>query len=207
MTFTPQSASVDAGTGLDVAVIPGSGDQKVQVLAPVEAKDGAPAALTHDATEDYDTGQHGLILLGKRQDTVAPIAANGKLQPLQVNDRGEVKVSQPVYPAEPSAGTRGPVCVNATSSGTTEIIAAPGSGVSIYVISAVLSNAGSSKIRAGLRAGTGGTDRLRAMLAADGGGAREQWTPAWKLPANTALVVNLGAAGDVEVSVHFYTAA
>lgn len=264
MSFTPQSASVDAGTGLDVAALPDGSGRHKQIMVPAEAKDGAAAPLTHDDTEAYASGLHGTILLTKRQDAQGPIAgADGRLTPLQTDAQGALLVAprsgvaQPVVggaahdatannpvgiggranatepaevsadgdlvhawldrkgrlvlvsehpPAEPSSGAHGPVSVNATASGTTTVIAAPAAGQSIHVTSVLLSNQGAAKVRASLRAGTGGADRLRGTLAADGGGLREGYAPAWKLPAATALVVNLGAAGDVDVNVHFYVA-
>ena len=86
------------------------------------------------------------------------------------------------------------------------MVAAPGAGQSIYLTNVFLSNDGSAKVAVAMTEGAAGTARMRASLAADGGGVDRDFNPPWKLPANTALVANLSAAGDVEVNVHYFVA-
>jgi hypothetical protein len=97
-----------------------------------------------------------------------------------------------------------PVVVNVTASGDTTVIAAPGAGISIHVLWVWLSNNAAAKRKVALREGAAGTIRARGTLATDGGGVTKSFRPWWKLPAATALVVNLDAAGDVEVNIEYF---
>lgn len=118
----------------------------------------------------------------------------------QINLSGRSSVHEP-YPLPAASGTRGPVTLNATASGDTEVVAAT-AGASIVVTSYWLSNRGSADITAALREGT--TDRIKGMLAANGGGVAQPLHPHWKLPVNTALNLNLSATGNVDANVQFY---
>lgn len=102
-----------------------------------------------------------------------------------------------------------PVTLNATASGDTTVIAAPGASVSIYVCKASVHNRAATNRRASLRDGTAGTIRWAAELAAEGGGSLVDFgSRGWKLTANTLLAVNLDAAGDVDVNItEYYLAA
>jgi len=132
--------------------------------------------------------------------------------PAGTNNIGDIDVltlpaiNQHVTPAVVSA-TQGPIRANVTASGDTTLIAAPGGGLSIYVTGIMASNQGASKIRALVREGAAGTIRGGGTLAGNGGGYVFPYAPAWKLPANTALVANLSAAGDVDYTVHFFVVA
>jgi hypothetical protein len=98
-----------------------------------------------------------------------------------------------------------PVTVNATSSGDTTVIAAPGASVSLYICKASVHNRDSANVVVALQDGAGGTSRWRAELAAAGGGALIDFgTRGWKLTANTLLNVNLGGAGSVDVNITSY---
>jgi hypothetical protein len=98
-----------------------------------------------------------------------------------------------------------PVSLNATASGNTTVIAAPGGGVSIHVRRASVHNrAGTTRVVA-LTDGAGGTVRWRAELGINGGGSLIDFgSHGWALTSNTALVVNLDAAGDVDVNITDY---
>jgi hypothetical protein len=98
-----------------------------------------------------------------------------------------------------------PVTLNATSSGNTTVIAAPGASVSLYICKASVHNRDSANVVVTLQDGAGGTSRWRAELAAEGGGALIDFgTRGWKLTANTLLNVNLGGAGSVDVNITSY---
>lgn len=101
-----------------------------------------------------------------------------------------------------------PVTVNATSSGNTTVIAAPGAG-SLYIQKASVHNRAAANRLVALTDGAGGTTRWRAELIAEGGGSLIDFgARGWKLTATTALVVNLDSAGDVDVNItEYYIAA
>lgn len=102
-----------------------------------------------------------------------------------------------------------PVTVNATASGNTTVIAAPGASLSLYICKASVHNRDAANVVVALQDGAGGTSRWRAELAAEGGGALIDFgARGWKLTANTLLNVNLSAVGSVDVNVtDFYIAA
>lgn len=108
-----------------------------------------------------------------------------------------------VLPGHPSP--EAPATVNATASGNTTVIAAPGANVSLYICKGSIHNSGASNITAILQDGAGGTARWAAELAAEGGGSMFDFgARGWKLTANTLLNVNLSAGGDVRVNVSEY---
>lgn len=98
-----------------------------------------------------------------------------------------------------------PAVVNATAAGDTQVIAAPGAGVSLYICKVTLNNGATAVNAVQLQEGGTTTNRGGGDLAQDGGGVNLDYgSRGWKLAANTALDVNLGAAGDVWVSVTEY---
>ncbi len=103
------------------------------------------------------------------------------------------------------ANPEAPVTVNATASGNTTVIAAPGASVSLYICKASIHNRASSNRVVALSDGAAGTTRWKAELAAEGGGSMIDFgARGWKLTSNTLLNVNLDAAGDVDVNITEY---
>lgn len=106
---------------------------------------------------------------------------------------------------EGHANPESPVSQNATASGNTTVIAAPGASLSLYIKKASVHNADSSTVTVKLQDGAGGTTRWQALLAADGGGSIIDFgSRGWKLTANTLLNVNLSGAGNVDVNITEY---
>ena len=101
-----------------------------------------------------------------------------------------------------------PLRVNATASGETTLITAPGVGLSLYICKGSVHNSDASTEVVGLREPSG-TNVWEAELAADGGGSLFDFgSDGWKLTANTALAGNLGSAGAVTFNVtEYYIAA
>lgn len=97
-----------------------------------------------------------------------------------------------------------PVTQNGTASGQ-EVIAAPGSGLSLYIHKGSIHNRAASETVVSLREGTSGTIRFTANCGADGGGTLFDFGPqGWKLPANTALVADIAQDScDVNVTEHY----
>lgn len=105
-----------------------------------------------------------------------------------------------VVPGHPNP--EAPVVVNATASGDTTVVSAPGASVSLYIVRVALVNGGSAVVSAQLQEASSATNRGGGDLAANGGGMILDYGPrGWKLTANTALQINLSATGDVWVSV------
>ena len=98
-----------------------------------------------------------------------------------------------------------PVYVNATASGDTEVIAAPGAGINLYIQKVLITNGGSAVRNVQLQEGGTATNRGPGDLAADGGGTMMDFgMRGWQIAANTALDVNLDSGGDVHVTVLQY---
>ncbi len=98
-----------------------------------------------------------------------------------------------------------PVSINATASGDTAVLAAPGASLSLHICKGTILNAGASPIVVALQENGSATSRWSGELAAEGGGAAFDFgSRGWKLTANTGLDVNLNGAGDVRVNVTEY---
>ena len=97
-----------------------------------------------------------------------------------------------------------PLTVNATASGVTQVIATPGASVSLYICKGSIHNGGASLVNVGLREAAG-SNVWEADLGKSGGGSLFDFgSRGWKLTANTAMQVDLGAAGDVWINVTDY---
>lgn len=95
-----------------------------------------------------------------------------------------------------------PVYVNATGSGDTTLLAAPGASLSLYIQKILITNGGSVVNNVQIQVDGTAVNRGPGDLAADGGGAMMDFgARGWKIAANTALDINLGAAGDVHATV------
>jgi hypothetical protein len=148
------------------------------------------------------------LAIGGRANTSEPgtAVADGDASWLWTDKWGRLVVTLDTPGKAAAADAHGPYTENATASGDTSIIAAPGASTSIVVTGFWLSNQGAAKIRVALTEGAAGTKRYNGTLAADGGGVvRDRIN--WVLPANTALVVNLGVAGDVDVNIDYHVQA
>jgi len=107
------------------------------------------------------------------------------------------------------ANPEAPISLNATASGNTTVISAPGASLSLYICKGSIHNRAATNRLVRLEDGAGGTIRWRAEVAAEGGGAAFDFgSRGWKLTANTLLNVNLDAAGDVDINItEYYIAA
>lgn len=94
-----------------------------------------------------------------------------------------------------------------TSGSNQELIAAPGGGVSIYVVFIILQNETANAQTLILRDGS--TDKIRVRAPNDGNGMAgplgEKFI--WKLTANTALNLLLSASFTVGYTIGYYTGA
>jgi hypothetical protein len=138
------------------------------------------------------------VLIAARANANEPtaVSADGDATHLWADLLGRLVV----IPGHPNP--EAPITLNATSSGNTTVIAAPGASLSLYICKASVHNRDSANVLVALQDGAGGTSRWRAELAAEGGGALIDFgARGWKLTANTLLNVNLGGAGSVDVNV------
>jgi hypothetical protein len=102
-----------------------------------------------------------------------------------------------------------PQTAHAEPSNTTEadLVAAPGSGLSIYVVSLHGSNAGASLSTIAFRDGTGsGNNKFNFAMAANGGGFTVNLNVPWKLTTNTALKIAQSASVQIYTTVTYYIA-
>lgn len=89
--------------------------------------------------------------------------------------------------------------VSITSIGDSTIVAAPGAGLSILVKRITLSTTSAASINPFLREGVGGVVKKRWLTTTTFNFTEES---NWKLPANTALVINLAVAVATGVAVN-----
>ena len=109
------------------------------------------------------------------------------------------------FPPTCGPNPQAPLSSNVTASGNTTLVAAPGAGLSIYVNKGVIVNRAATNRLVALTDGAGGTVRLRGEARQEGGGFGFDFgNRGWKLTANTALVANLDAAGDLDVNITEY---
>lgn len=100
-----------------------------------------------------------------------------------------------------------PAYLSVSTASNTQVIAAPGAGLSIYVTDMEGSNAGASTTTVTFYEGAGTTARYSRVMAATGGGFVTNLNSPWKLPANTALSLTQSAANQGYYTVNYYTAA
>lgn len=105
------------------------------------------------------------------------------------------------------ANPEAPVTVNGSAAGLS-VIAAPGASLSLYICKVTVTNRAAAENVVSLREGAAGTIRTTINCAADGGGANLDYgARGWKLPANTALIADIGAASaDVNVNEYYIAA-
>lgn len=196
------------GTALDVNTGNASAGTQRVVLAtdqPAVTVDlGANNDVTATGNVAHDAVDSGNpVKLGGHARTGDPqtAVANADRVDAWFDASGRLVVSLDRPPAVAAADEFGPYYENVTASGDTQIIAGTASQ-SIYVKRVWLSNnSGSATIKALLREGAAGTIRAGGTLNKNGGGVMCQFDPAWKLPANTDLTLNLSATGDVSCNV------
>ena len=93
-----------------------------------------------------------------------------------------------------------PDTVNATASGETEVIPAPGADKCIRIKYLEANNVGADQRVVSFRAGTGGGDKFKSSMPQYGSMKNANFIDSyWILPPNTALLVNLDDVGDVNV--------
>jgi hypothetical protein len=173
--------NTDAGGNLRVVTQGGAGGtaQIDDSAFTVGTDAGTPAMGLYDdtATDTVDEGDVGAV----RMDA---------LRRLIVVDGGT-----------PAAA---PVYVNATNSGDTAVIAAPGSGA-LYIQRVLIINGGSAIVTANLQENGAATNYGPGDLAADGGGAVLDFgMRGWKLADTTGLDINCGTTCDLHVTVLQY---
>jgi hypothetical protein len=122
---------------------------------------------------------------------------------------GQVSVSGAINlyttTGNPSA-SRGPRCIIASTSANVSLIAAPGSGMAVYVTQLAVSNASGTNSRA--RVGTSASiGQVTMMMAQSGGGFTMQFTPPWRLSANEALLGSVKPnVSEGIFNIHFFVA-
>lgn len=97
-----------------------------------------------------------------------------------------------------------PASLNATASGETSVLSAPGVNKALKIKYLMANNSGDSQLAVSFREGTGGDDKFKNSMPQYG----SMWNAnlmntAWLLKENTALLVNLGGAGNVNVQVGY----
>lgn len=188
--------TANAGSGTFATNLSQVGGTNV-VTGGVNGSQGVGGLAAHDAAVSGNP-----VLIGGRAnlDEPAAVDANGDAVHAWFDRLGRQVVVRGHSNPEP------PVSINATASGNTTVISAPGSSVSLVIRKASVHNRAATTRTVALTDGAGGTTRWKALLAADGGGSIIDFGDrGWKLTANTLLNVNLDAAGNIDVNVTEYS--
>lgn len=165
---------------LDVAIVDASGNQITSF--------GSSTQYTEGDTDATITGN--AVMWEDAADTLRPVSA---VKPL------------PVAVVTAHNDSAAPARIALTNTTEQTLIAAPGPGLSLYVMAMAGSNDGGSRTLIDLKEGAGGTIRYTFCLAPRGGGfAHANFL--WKLPANTALRVQQNSAQDSYVTVNYRVA-
>ena len=142
----------------------------------------------------------GVPIMGLFDDAETDSVSEGDVGVLRMSSDRRLYIIDGEIP-ESSA----PVYVNATGSGDTAVLATPGAGLQLNVQRLLITNGGTAVNNVQLQVNGTATNRGPGDLAADGGGAVMEFGMAgWKIAANTGLDVNLGANGDIHVTVEQY---
>lgn len=106
------------------------------------------------------------------------------------------------------ATPQSPATLTITASTTdTQVITAPGAGLSIWVVSIQAGNTSGTYTRLDLKEGSGGTVKKTMPLAASGGGYTATLGVPWKLAANTALyAASSVSVTDVRINIDYFIA-
>lgn len=175
---------------------------QVQVLGPVKVSQVSGSTDTVQGTDAHDaaiTGKPVLIGGYASQDEPTAVSTDGDaVRPWLTKDGRLVALIGHGDPEPPDT-------TNCTASGETVLISSPGASVSLYINKVTIHNAGSSNVTVSLKNGSGGTTFWKGELASEGGAAGISFgSRGWKLSADTQLIGNLSAAGDVDVNVVEY---
>ncbi len=165
---------------------------------------GTTTPIEGQAAHDAAVSENPVAVGGRANANEPAVVADGDVSHLWLDLFGRAVV----IPGHPSPEL--PVVVNATASGDTAVLAAPGAGVSLYICKVTIINGGSAIITAHLQEGGTAVNRGPGDLAKDGGGANLDFgARGWKVGDNKALDINLSATGDVWVTVteHYEAAA
>lgn len=156
------------------------------------------------------TNIEGAEAHGADVSNTSPVLMGGKddsdlLKGVKTDAQGRL-VTVSNQEAAPASATQGPATTTLTGGGNTTLVAAPGSGFAIVVVTVQMSveNTGST-IEVVFKEDTGGTPRLRFTVKDNGIYPPFTMSPGWKLAENTPLVAQRVTGGvDVVINYHYY---
>lgn len=162
---------------------------------------GLNAEVQGDAAHDAPVSGNPVLMAGRANLNEPVAVADGDATSIWADQLGRQVII--VGHSNPEA----PVPVNGSAAGVS-VIAAPGVGLSLYIMKGSLHNRAATETVVSLREGAAGAIRFTANLAPDGGGTLFDFgSRGWKLPANTALVADIGQASvDVNVTEYYIAA-
>ena len=156
-------------------------------------------AAPYDHTPDAEREQSQLSGFVVNETGALNPVAEGKIGVAAMTPDRKIKFILSEY-----SGAASPARAALTTTSEVVLVAAPGAGLFVTVTDMTGSNDGATKSRLDLKEGAGGTVRYSYVMAANGGGfAHGALGTAWRLPENTALVVQQTAAGNSYVTVNY----
>ena len=216
-----ESVDITPGSGKKVAVdeiVVGPDTLVVQVIKLMLGSDGEngllldagqavmassmPVVLASDQWPALDAAISGLLVRnGAKANLNEPTAvgADGRAVDLWADRYGRLVCLSGHANPEP------PASANLVADG--DVIAAPGAGLSLYICKGSIHNRAAAAITVALQEGSGGTERWRAELASEGGGASFDFgSRGWKIGDNVSFYLDIlaGASPDIDVNVTEY---
>jgi len=153
----------------------------------------------NDSSENelFTAGNPGQIA-GTITATVSSVDANMQVGDVDVSAANPMPVQQVIVTLTHFTGAK-------AASGSNQIVAAPGSGTRIVVVSFMIQNASTVATTVIMEDGT--TDVFTALLQTQGAALSGAFLPGyeWRLADNAALQVNLSAANSHNVNVSYFT--
>lgn len=209
----PTSGSTDGGVGLParIGVVGGYDGANVRAI-----KTSAAGILQVDVLSNVTSGVVGNVAHDSA-DSGNPIKMGARtrasdITPVNENDRADIFATLLgkllVHPyALPANFVKG--SANSALTADTEVIAAPGSGLRLYITTLIVTNTHASQgTKVQIKSGTTATGYPRIQASSGGGGAALTLPTPLRLGANEALqFANATSGADVDVSAIGYVAA
>ena len=173
---------------------------QVQVIGTVRTNPTSGSTTTVQGVDAHDAAVTGRpVLFGVYGSTTLPTAVTlGDVSRVLGDQFGRLVV------VSGCPKNVGPTTTNATDSGDTVVISSPGANLSLYIATVMMMNRDSANVVVSLAEGSSDNIKWRGEIASEGGAGAFSSRSLWKLPENTQLAVNLGAASNVDVSVMDY---
>jgi len=187
---TPVNVQLSDGT--DTAIINGSGHLAIDIAtatATVPVSAASPLEVVGDVADDVAAAGNPVLQGGVARTTDRTAVAAGDAVYTSHDILGKVVTSPYTAPDQIVWGN-----LTKSTTGYATLVSAPGAGVRNYITSVSISNSSGTATLCTLRDSVTTANSMSFYCAASGGGASHVMPVPWRLTANAALEVDIGAA-------------